>query len=490
MSYVLVDGDPGCVYPGITADLLVNDPGAINQFFPEACAAQMAEYTREMLNGKQSDPFELVWKSAPGAAHDLCVVVVVEEVLRYTNSDGNTTCLMVGHTTDATSLIRAHEAQLAGVQHQTEQKLIDHRIANMVHTASLFVQDQKPQEAIAQLGHIRNLIDVCRDRRELLSTAPVVLSALLSRAFVHGFVCEQREQTVQFLAENELLPPDLLCYRILDTIASICFEYGNATPVRLQVSGNGITIFKGTKQPSTQSCNCSNELNSLREKTTQMGITFECSVSRSLLQIELGLICALSDPGPTSLVSTLESAASQFAWVVLEDEAFQAKMVAARIKSKGGGEVVIVQSALQVSTFIETLVYSALYNVAAHQKPTICFMDENVMTLDSHGQPVAITGTQLRQQLRVHPRACQLLQDSKLFLVGLSGESVSDDLLVVSLMKGARMNEMIGEATVDDPEVSSSVDIERISCRSAESSAVIESWKGCNTDDMMVQKIY
>ena len=79
---------------------------------------------------------------------------------------------------------------------------------------------------------------MCRDRRELLSTAPVVLSALLSRAFVHGFVCEQREQTVQFLAENELLPPDLLCYRILDTIASICYEYGDATPVRLQVQLN------------------------------------------------------------------------------------------------------------------------------------------------------------------------------------------------------------------------------------------------------------
>ena len=154
MSYVLVDGDPGCVYPGITADILVNDPGAINKFFPESSAAQMAEYIRNMLDGKQSDPFELVWKSAPGAEHNLCVVMTVEEVLRYTNSDGNTTCLIVGHTTDVTSLIRAHEAQLADVQHQVEQKLIDHRIANMVHTASLFVQNQKPQEAIAQLGHI------------------------------------------------------------------------------------------------------------------------------------------------------------------------------------------------------------------------------------------------------------------------------------------------------------------------------------------------
>ena len=36
----------------------------------------------------------------------------------------------------------------------------------------------------------------------------------------------------------------------------------------------------------------------------------------------------------------------------------------------------------------------------------------------------------------MHPRACQLLQDSKIFLVGLSGDSVSDDLLVVSLLKG------------------------------------------------------
>ena len=131
-----------------------------------------------------------------------------------------------------TSLIRVHEAQLVSVQHQVEQKLVDRRIANMVHTALLFVQDQKPQEANAQLAHIRSLIDVCRDNRELLSTEPVVLSALLSRAF-HGFACEQGEQTVQFLAESELLPPDLLCYRI--HFAFICFEYGNAAPVRLQV---------------------------------------------------------------------------------------------------------------------------------------------------------------------------------------------------------------------------------------------------------------
>jgi len=63
----------------------------------------------------------------------------------------------------------------------------------------------------------------------------VVLRALLSRAFLRRFVCEQGEQTVQFLVENELLPPDLLCYRILDDIASICYEYGSAAPVGLQV---------------------------------------------------------------------------------------------------------------------------------------------------------------------------------------------------------------------------------------------------------------
>jgi hypothetical protein len=208
------------------------------------------------------------------------------------------------------------------------------------------------------------------------------------------------------------------------------------------VTDNGITISKDMQQSSTQSCN--SELNSLHEKTTQMGIAFGCSESRSLLQVELGLTCVLSAPGPTS--PTSESATAQFAWVVLEDEAFQAKMVAARIKRKGGDQVVIVQSALQVSTFTETLVNSASYSIAVHQKPTICFMDENVMTLDSRGHPVATTGSQLRQQLRVHPGACQLLQDSKLFLVGLSGESVSDDLLVASLMKGAGMG-FIREAT-------------------------------------------
>jgi len=209
----------------------------------------------------------------------------------------------------------------------------------------------------------------------------------------------------------------------------------------LQVTDNGITISKDMQQSSTKSCN--SELNSLREKTAQMGIAFRCSESRNLLQIELGLTCVLSAPGPSP---TSESTTAQFAWVVLEDQAFQAKMVAARIKRKGGGEVVIVQSALQVSTFIETLVNSALHSIAVHQKPTICFMDENVMTLDSHGHPVATTGTQLRQQLRVHPRACQLLQDSKLFLVGLSGESVSDDLLVASFLKGAGLR-FIEEAT-------------------------------------------
>ena len=113
------------------------------------------------------------------------------------------------------------------------------------------------------------------------------------------------------------------------------------------------------KQPST--CDCNSELDSLREKTAQIG-TFGCSESRSLLQVELGLTCVLSDPGPTS--PTSESTASHFAWVVLEDEAFQAKMVAARIKRKGGDQTVNVQSVLQVSTFIETLVQSVLYNIA------------------------------------------------------------------------------------------------------------------------------
>ena len=117
------------------------------------------------------------------------------------------------------------------------------------------------------------------------------------------------------------------------------------------------------KESSSQACNCNSELESLRGKTDQMGVAFVCSVSRSLLQVELGLTCMLS-AGPTSMVSTLESTASQFAWVVLEDQALQAKMVAARIKRNGGVEVVIVQSALQVSTFTQTLVNSALYSIA------------------------------------------------------------------------------------------------------------------------------
>ena len=148
-------------------------------------------------------------------------------------------------------------------------------------------------------------------------------------------------------------------------------------------------------------------------------------------------------PWSKLIVLASESAASQFAWVVPGDEAFQAKMVAGRTKRQGGGRVVFVQSALQVSTFIETLVLSVLHSITIHQKPTICFM-----TLDSHGQSVAITGTQLRLLLRAHSRACQLLQESKLFLVGLSGESVSDELLLVSLLKGARMNEVYREIIV------------------------------------------
>ena len=42
--------------------------------------------------------------------------------------------------------------------------------------------------------------------------------------------------------------------------------------------------------------------------------------------------------------------------------------------------------------------------------------------------------------------------------------------------------------TVDDPAVSSSLDVERSSCRKAESAAVIESWNGCNTDGMFGRK--
>ena len=208
LSYVHVDhGDPGCVYPGITADILMNNPCDISKFSQKHAPRRV----HARLAGKLSDPLELTRKSAPGAERNLYVVVTIEEVLRYANSDGNTTCLIVGHNRcDISDSCAGTAGWRAAPGHEVEQKLIDHRIANMVHTASLFVQDHKPEEAITLRGHIRSLIDVCRNKRELLSTAPVVLSTLLSRVFVHGFICEQGEQTVQFQAENELLPPALL----------------------------------------------------------------------------------------------------------------------------------------------------------------------------------------------------------------------------------------------------------------------------------------
>ena len=223
-----MDGDPGSVYPGMTAEILVRDPTAINKFFPEACATQMAECISDVIDGKLNDPFELLWKSAPAAKHDLCVVVTIQEVLRYANSDGDTICLAIGHTADLTSLIRDHEAETLDVEQQVEQPSIERWISDMV------TQDHEPQEA-HQLGQSRTLGNPCRDQRLLLSTEPMDLNSLLSQPFVHGFVWEQSAQTVQFLAEKELLPPDLLRYKLLDKIASICFRHGNATSVRLQV---------------------------------------------------------------------------------------------------------------------------------------------------------------------------------------------------------------------------------------------------------------
>ena len=203
VSFVLVNGDPGSVYPGMTAEILVRDPTAINKFFPEACATQMAECISDVIDGKLNDPFELLWKSAPAAKHDLCVVVTIQEVLRYANSDGDTICLAIGHTADLTSLIRDHEAETLDVEQQVEQPSIERWISDMV------TQDHEPQEA-RQLGQSRTLSNPCRDKRLLLSTEPMDLNSLLSQPFVHGFVWEQSAQTVQFLAEKELLPPDLL----------------------------------------------------------------------------------------------------------------------------------------------------------------------------------------------------------------------------------------------------------------------------------------
>ena len=104
-------------------------------------------------------------------------------MLRYANSAGNTICLIIGHTADLTSLIGDHEAQLLVVQHQMKQSAIEHWITTMVS------RGHEPEEA--QLGHSRILSNTFRDKRLLLSTEPMILNALFSQPFVHGFVWEQ-----------------------------------------------------------------------------------------------------------------------------------------------------------------------------------------------------------------------------------------------------------------------------------------------------------
>ena len=54
------------------------------------------------------------------------------KVLRYANFNGDTICLIIRLTADLTSLIRDHETQMLGVQHQMEQPSIEHWVTTMV----------------------------------------------------------------------------------------------------------------------------------------------------------------------------------------------------------------------------------------------------------------------------------------------------------------------------------------------------------------------
>ena len=225
------------VFPGLDQQMLL-DSGldVLKAFIDPVRIDAFVEYCVNFRNNTADGLPKELWSSEPGA-HVLDVHITVCERVSFENSKGDLACVFVCELVDVTTATQAARASMAAlrVEQEVEQSLLEHRLANMIHAATLLVGEGKPEQAVTQLNQLRTLMDVCRNNIQALSREPVSVNDFLRDLFPRGVVCEQGAQSVQFKVGSQLVAPDLIKYRVLTDIASNCFKHGTAAPPQIQV---------------------------------------------------------------------------------------------------------------------------------------------------------------------------------------------------------------------------------------------------------------
>ena len=224
------------VFPGLDQQMLL-DSGldVLKAFIDPVRIDTFVEYCVNFRNNTADGLPKELWSSEPGA-HVLDVHITVCERVSFENINGDLACVFVCELVDVTAATQAARLSTAArVKLEVEQSLLDHRLANMAHTAALLVGEGKPEQAVTQLNQLRTLTDVCRNNIQALSREPVSVNDFLRDLFPRGVVCEQGAQSVQFKVGSQLVAPALIKYRVLTDIASNCFKHGTAAPPQIQV---------------------------------------------------------------------------------------------------------------------------------------------------------------------------------------------------------------------------------------------------------------
>mmetsp|Transcript_4580 Transcript_4580/g.14337 ORF Transcript_4580/g.14337 Transcript_4580/m.14337 type:complete len:613 (+) Transcript_4580:27-1865(+) len=131
------------------------------------------------------------------------------------------------------------------------------------------------------------------------------------------------------------------------------------------------------------------------------------------------------------------TAAQEYAWVFMEDEAVIATMFQKLMHRKHGVDVLLVTQPCDVGNLARVVVHAHRTRRRAKDdhRGTIFIMDENVVEMAEDCSVVPVTGTALRDRLFAHPATRALIDAKELCLFSASASEVHDPRCLLCLGK-------------------------------------------------------
>jgi len=395
-----------------------------------------------------------VWASAPEAAVDVVVLIRVMRTIRYIDEEGSRVALDIGETFNITETFRKQEVAIRATNRKKVlQDVFDHRLGNKIHSSILLLEAGKMDLAKAELQSIRTFLDVHRGYTDCVLSGPMAIEEFLSSTCsAIDITCEQLQCSVQFFdKEGSEIKPHILAHRIFDDLTSNIAKHGVSPHIVFE--GDCIILTNKIQQGPDAEYSSHSGLRSIEGEARNLNIEFEYAVKGDEFVAKIHLTCHLSSMEAGT--GEEDTTPRKVHWILLEDDPKIVHFFSVAMRKLQVGPVSTIQTAAEVRRFVNYVEDSCLNEYVTNGRVTVCIMDENVVTMNEHGETTKMTGTELRAQLRTSQVAHRMMEDNRLFLVSYSADCSVEDTpdLLLKEHKGFRTAELVKKVFAALPSV-------------------------------------